>query len=166
MDVFSTPGVSFRTLENQANTMKNKNGPSKVLQRKPFLDRPVNSHTPVVDKLAKGVQSLKQQINTPKKKEAPEDLDAHEFMFSHKNVEDYDFWPKPPQMGTDGIIKILTNYCSPTYITPPPSPVKSELTFEIEPIFLNLPEPEMVYKQEETSEDEVDIPCFDESIYY
>lgn len=166
MEMFSTP-VLLRNSENQENTMR-KNGPDKILQRKPFLDRPVNSKTPVVEKLQKGSHTSKIQMNTHKTESMPEeDVDASDYIFSYKDEDiDCDVWPKPTLLGTEGIIKILRNYTSNNQVTPPPSPIGSPI--KMESIFWNFPDDLLNHRDQDDVSfeiiDEVDIPNLDNSI--
>lgn len=160
--MFSTPVLSLRTSENQENTMR-KNGPGKALQRKPFLDRPVNSKTPIT-KTSKE-HSLKQKDTTKKQLLSEEDTDGYEYMFSFEDKEDNDcdIWPKPVQLGTEGIISILCNYCGNNQVTPPPSPINS--TIDIDFIFTKLPEMDYNRNVDVTFESisDVEIPYFDDT---
>lgn len=162
MDVFSTPALSFHPSENQE-TIPRKIGPSKILQRKPFLDRPVNSRTPLVNKLSKEGHSLKQQTSTPTKEgnfEREENLNAHEFKFSYKDLDE---WPKSSLFGTEGIIRILDNYCNNYKDTPPPSPITEHA--EMDPVFFNFEDFSVKETEPEFFEsiDEIDVPQFEES---
>lgn len=162
--MFSTPASSFHSSENQGTTAR-KMVPMKVLQRKPFLDRPVNNTTPVTNKLSKGESSLKQN-NILKPKQLTEELDAHEYVFSFKDKEDIDcdVWPKPSLLGTDGIVQILRNYCNSDYTTPPPSPLNENINLMFENItydtkFHNEGE-DIIFEDI----DEIDIPQFDDCV--
>lgn len=85
-----------------------------------------------------------------------------------KNVSDFydDIWGNPPSLGTEGIIKILRNYCTRSEDTPPPSPVKNLLDIqEIQQTYFDLPifnyEPEEMEEMSELELDDMDVPPVD-----
>lgn len=155
--MLSTPALSFRTSENQDNTIR-KNGGGKSMQRKPFLDRPVNSKTSLTNKFSKSVQSLKNQQSSPKQQF---DIDGYEYIFSFKDKENYecDVWPKPAKLSTEDIIRILRNYCSNNQSTPPPSPIHEPI--EIDYILTNVEDGEKHDEILLESIDDVEIPHMD-----
>lgn len=165
MELFSTPVLTFRSSENQESAAR-KTGPAKILHRKPFLDRPVNSKTPTTNKLPKAAASVKQQIS-PKNQSKQEDLEAYDYIFSFKDEknDECDIYPKPVQLGTEGVLKVLHNYCGNNRSTPPPSPINSIC---IDFIFTKLPDITEYCKRNEdilfeTISDDIEIPTLDAS---
>ncbi|KAJ8961058.1 hypothetical protein NQ314_005988 [Rhamnusium bicolor] len=134
--MFSSPSVRLYTSENADNLVQRKPGNNLTI-RKPFLDRSVNSKTPDTGKLLKPkLKFTKETATVEKPKKSPkEDLNADDFMFSYKDVEED---------------------------TPPPTPDPAPL--DIDPIFFELPEVEMPELPDEDNLNrtfEVEIPELD-----